>query len=135
MDTSTPEPALTGGELRRISAAMVSLYQEHFGTGPTGAKTYVVDDMVVVVLRDGLSSIERTLFERGKADVVRQMRSAFQDAVSDQFTSTIEHLTNRSVVAFMSQAHVGPDLAIEVFFLDKAVGPVGVLELDADETN
>jgi len=122
-------PELTGENLRRISSAIVGLYREHFGKGPTGAKTYVLDDLVICVLRDGLTTVEKTLFERGKGDVVREMRAAFQDAVAERFTSTIEHLTDRKVIAFMSQAHVGPDLAVEVFCLDEPVGPVGAVEL------
>jgi uncharacterized protein YbcI len=59
---------------------------------------------------------------------VRTMRAAFQDAVADRFTSSIEELTGREVIALMSQAHVDPDLAIEVFFLDRPVSPFGVNE-------
>jgi hypothetical protein len=36
------------------------------------------------------------------------------------------------VVAFMSQAHINPDLAIEVFFLDGALGENGALEIDGN---
>ena len=123
-------PELTGENLRKISSAIVGLYREHFGKGPTGAKTYVLDDLVICVLRDGLTTVEKTLFERGKGDVVREMRAAFQDAVADRFTSTIERLTDRNVVAFMSQAHVAPDLTIEVFCLAQPVGPVGAVEME-----
>lgn len=119
-----------GQVLAEISNSMVRLYREHFGKGPTGAKTYVLDDLVICVLRDGLTKVEKTLFERGKGDVVREMRAAFQDAVADRFTSTIERLTDRNVVAFMSQAHVAPDLTIEVFCLDQSVGPVGAIEME-----
>jgi uncharacterized protein YbcI len=133
-DATDVRPELTGEHLRQISSAIVGLYREHFGKGPTGAKTYVLDDLVICVLRDGLTTVEKTLFERGKGDVVREMRAAFQDAVADRFTSTIERLTDRKVIAFMSQAHVGPDLAIEVFCLDQPVGPIGALEVDDSGT-
>jgi uncharacterized protein YbcI len=126
-------PELTGENLRRISSAIVGLYREHFGKGPTGAKTYVLDDMVICVLRNGLTTVERTLFERGKGDVVREMRAAFQDAVAERFTSTVERLTDRKVVAFMSQAHISPDLTIEVFCLDKPVGPVGTMAVEGTD--
>ena len=111
----------SGQLLAEISNSMVRLYREHFGKGPTGAKTYVLDDLVICVLRDGLTKVEKTLFEQGRGDAVREMRAAFQDAVSDRFTSVVEERTGRKVVAFMSQAHVAPDLAIEVFFLDGTV--------------
>jgi uncharacterized protein YbcI len=124
---------LRGQILSGISNSMVRLYREHFGKGPTGAKTYVLDDLVICVLRDGLTTVEKTLFERGRGDAVREMRVAFQDAVSDRFTEVVEERTGRKVVAFMSQAHVAPDLAIEVFFLDGSVDENGSHDTDGDE--
>jgi uncharacterized protein YbcI len=121
-----------GQVLAEISNSMVRLYREHFGKGPTGAKTYVLDDLVICVLRDGLTTVEKTLFEQGRGDAVREMRAAFQDAVADRFTGVVEGLTGRRVVAFMSQAHEGPDLAIEVFFLDRAMTANGSHETEAE---
>jgi uncharacterized protein YbcI len=122
-----------GEVLAEISNSMVRLYREHFGKGPTGAKTYVLDDLVICVLRDGLTRVEKTLFEQGRGDAVREMRAAFQDAVADRFTGVIEELTGRKVLAFMSQAHVGPDLAIEVFFLDRAMTANGSHDTEPEE--
>ena len=120
-----------GQVLAEISNAMVRLYREHFGKGPTGAKTYVLDELVICVLRDGLTTVEKTLFERGRGDAVREMRVAFQDAVADRFTGVVEELTRRKVLAFMSQAHVDPDLAIEVFLLDRVMTDNGSHETEA----
>src|SRR5947207_6248760 len=89
--------------LREISSAVVGLYREHFGKGPTKAKTYAHDDLVVCVLRNGLTTIEKTLYERGKGQTVREVRTAFQDAIGGDFIATIERLTDRNVTAFMSQ--------------------------------
>jgi uncharacterized protein YbcI len=119
---------VSGETLSQITSSIVGLYREHFGRGPTAAKTYALDDMIVCVLRNGLTVIEKTLFNGGKADTVRTMRAAFQDAVADRFTGSIEELTGSKVTAFMSQAHVDPDLAIEVFFLDRPVMSFGVNE-------
>jgi uncharacterized protein YbcI len=118
--------------LAGISTSIVRLYREHFGRGPTRAKTYALDDVVICVLRDGLTTVEKTLFEQGRADTVREVRSAFQDAVADRFTGVIEDHTGRRVIAFMSQAHVDPDLAIEVFFLDGPLPARGAVETDGD---
>jgi uncharacterized protein YbcI len=123
----------SGEVLAGISSGIVGLYREHFGKGPTKAKTYVLDDLVICVLRDGLTTVERTLFAKGKADSVREMRTAFQDAVADKFNAVVEDLTGRGVVAFMSQAHVNPDLAIEVFFLDGSIEHNGVHKSDGHD--
>jgi uncharacterized protein YbcI len=88
---------------------------------------------VICVLRDGLTTVEKTLFEQGRRDAVREMRAAFQEAVSERFIGVIEELTGRRVLAFMSQAHVGPDLAIEVFFLDRPMTANGSHETRADD--
>jgi len=126
-------PSQPSGEvLAGISSGMVRLYREHFGKGPTKAKTYALDDLVICVMRDGLSPAERSLYEAGRASTVREMRAAYLDAVADSFNSVVEKLTGRKVVAFMSQTNVGPDLVIEVFFLDGAVAEHGTLETDGD---
>jgi uncharacterized protein YbcI len=122
----------SGEVLAGISSGMVRLYREHFGKGPTKAKTYALDDLVICVMRDGLSPAERTLYERGRASTVREMRSAYLDAVADSFNAVVEGLTGREVTAFMTQTNVGPDLSITVFFLDGAVHEHGSLETDGD---
>jgi uncharacterized protein YbcI len=117
-----------GALLEQISNAIVGLFRESFGRGPTGAKTYVLDDLVICVLRDGLTPVERTLRDRGEGDFVREMRVKFQDAVEDQLRGMVEDLTGQRVVAFLSQANVDPELTIEVFFLDGPTGTNGSLE-------
>jgi uncharacterized protein YbcI len=123
-----------GETLEQISNAVVGVYREHFGKGPSSAKTYALDDVVICVLRDGLTTAERTLFERGRGDAVREMRAAFQDAIADTFTGVLEEITERRVVAFMSQAHIDPDLAIEVFFLDGPVASNGSHDTDGERS-
>ncbi len=129
---SQPGVQPSGEVLAGISSGMVRLHREHFGKGPTKAKTYALDDLVICVMRDGLSPAERTLYQTGRASTVREMRSAYLDAVADSFNSVVEELTGRKVVAFMSQTNVGPDLVIEVFFLDGSVAEDGTLETDGD---
>jgi uncharacterized protein YbcI len=120
-----------GELLEQISNSIVHLYSESFGRGPTAAKTYVMDDLVFCVLRDGLTPVERTLRDRGEGEFVREMRVRFQDAVEDQLRGMVEELTGRRVVAFLSQANVDPELTIEVFFLDGPVGANGSHETPA----
>ena len=35
--------------------------REHYGRGPIKAKTYVLDNLIVCVLTDGFTAIERTM--------------------------------------------------------------------------
>jgi len=109
----------TGGDQRlAISNAIVGLYREYYGKGPTRAKTYVHDDIVLTVLWGGIVPIERTLAEDGRSEVIHDLRRAFQDAKRDAFIGVVEKLTGRKVTAFMSRFDPYGDVSVEFFLLD-----------------
>ena len=71
--------------------------------------------------------------DSGHPDRVVAMRHDFQTVMTKHFTDTIETLTGRNVVAFLSQAHVDPDLTIEIFFVDGPLEGFGAIEITAPE--
>jgi uncharacterized protein YbcI len=124
------EGQLSGGELlAAISTKVVRLLREHYGRGPMKAKTYVLDDLIVCVLRDGHTTIEQTMMESGEPERVLEMRRDFQRVMGAQYKGIIEDLTGRKVVAFLSQTHVDPDITLEVFFVDRPLDGFGAAEL------
>jgi uncharacterized protein YbcI len=106
--------------LASISTALVQLHSHYYGKGPTKAKTYIVDDTVVCLLRGGFTTVERTLIDQGNADAVYGIRRSFQQAMEPHFTEVVEGATGRKVIAYMSQIHEDPDVACEVFVLEPA---------------
>ena len=107
------------GTLRQdISTAMVGLYKDHYGEGPTRCRTYLHPELVIVVLGGGYSAAEQTLWEAGKWYEVRQARLLWQDSMQAKFVDVIEELTGREVSAFMSANRQDPDLAVEMFLLE-----------------
>jgi uncharacterized protein YbcI len=104
-----------------ISNAVVQLFFEHTGRGPTKARTTVDGDFVAVVLRGGLTHGERALIGGGKHDEVLQVRRAFQETMEGELVAAVERLTERKVQAFMSANHLDPDAAAEIFLLDRPV--------------
>jgi uncharacterized protein YbcI len=100
-----------------ISNAMVQIYSKHYGKGPTRAKTYLLDDVVVTVLQEIFTTVERTLIDAGKAETVRDVRTTFQYALRDEFTTAVQQVTGREVRAFLSQIDWHAEIAIEVFLL------------------
>ena len=107
------------GPLRQdISNAVVTLFKQRFGRGPTTCRTYLETDLVVLVMSGGYTPGERTMFEAGKWYDVRQARMAWQDSMQTRFVETIERLTHRNVKAFMSANHQGPDITVELFVLN-----------------
>lgn len=130
------EHQLSGGELlSAISAKIVAIMRKQYGKGPMKAKTYVLDDLVVTVLRDGMIPIEQTMMDQGEPERVVEMRHEFQKMMGLQYRQAIEELTDRKVVAFLSQAHVDPDVTLEAFVMDgplKGFGAVEVIEPELD---
>jgi uncharacterized protein YbcI len=106
------------GEVRaRISKEIVRLQSEYYGKGPTKAKTYIVDDLVVVVLEESFTRAEKTLAERGEREAIQQIRRRFQQQMADSFISIVEQATGRRVRAFLSETDIGQDVSVETFLL------------------
>jgi uncharacterized protein YbcI len=132
------QASLAGGEARlggghllaAISNRMVRILRERYGRGPMKAKTYALDDLIIVVMRgSGFTELEKTIMDSGDPERVVSMRHDFQRMMTKRFTDAIEELTGRNVVAFLSQAHVDPDLTMEIFFVDRPLRGFGALEL------
>ena len=127
MPTPTDEDARDRGALAAsISSAVVHLFTEHTGRGPTRARTTIDGDLVVVILQDGLTKAERALVHAGKGDEVLRLRRVFQDTMSGELVAAVERLTKRTVHAFMSANHTEPDAAAEIFLLDGEVRAGGL---------
>lgn len=103
--------------LVELSNAMVALHRKHFGRGPGAAKSFVNDEMIVCLLSDIYTAVERTLIEAGQGEHVRRTRALHQGAVEDEYKASVERIFGRPVTAFLSAVHVDPDVAMEVFLL------------------
>jgi uncharacterized protein YbcI len=113
----THPPLAHGDVLTAISEGMVALLKEFYGRGPTRAKTYYEDDLVVCLLRGGFSRVEQTLLEGGRGTSVIEQRMAFQDLMRDRFEAVVADATGRRVIGFMSGNQQRPDIMCEVFIL------------------
>jgi uncharacterized protein YbcI len=90
------------------------------GRGPGRARTTIDDNIIVCVLGATLTKAEQQLVENGKENVVLRGRRAIQATLEDEAVALVEELTDRDVVAFMSNNHIDPDLAVETFILAPA---------------
>ena len=120
MSAPNHEPSTLGPVLAAVTNAVVQLHRSHYGKGPTRSKSYVLDDVLVCIMSDVFTTVERTLIGAGEADKVRETRLAFQDAMSDRFTEAVEEIVGRRVLGFTSQVLTDKDVAIEVFVLEAA---------------
>jgi uncharacterized protein YbcI len=108
-----------GLELQELTNAMVRLYKELFGRGPTKARThYAGPDTLLATVQNSLTPAERNMIELGEDQRVREIRMFFQHASEAEFTETVEQITGRKVTAFVSGIDTGKDVSSEVFYLE-----------------
>jgi len=81
------------------------------------ARSYYDGDLVAIVLQDTLTRGERSLVGSGEGELVLRTRRAFQSAMREEAIAGVEELTGRKVLAFMSDNHLDPDVAVESFVL------------------
>src|ERR1700750_2799254 len=96
-----------------ISKEIVRLQAEYYGKGPTKAKTYISDDLVVVVLEETFTRAEKTLAQGGEGEAIQHIRRRFQQQMAEAFTSVVEQATGRKVRACLSDIHIEHHACVE----------------------
>jgi len=126
MDTHQRQSAVDNGDrategrlASAISTALVSLFAEYLGRGPTRARTAFGRDVVTVVLEETLTKAERRLVQEGQSETVIATRHVFQRTMREDLTSAVERILGRRVIAFLSDQSAEPDVSVEVFILER----------------
>ncbi|MDX6649326.1 MAG: hypothetical protein QOJ97_1277 [Solirubrobacteraceae bacterium] len=110
---------LVGGDLNAaLARAVVGAYRTQVGRGPTKARAFFRGEVVVVVLQSTLTHAESTLVRAGEGASVTESRSLLQAGMRDQLVASVESLTGRQVVAFLSSNDIEADYSSELFVLD-----------------
>ena len=125
--TSSQERKVDGALLTALSNAVVQIVREYTGRGPTKARASIRDNVVIVLMQETLLKAEHSLINDSKGALVVEMRRSFQQTMRDELSAAVERLTERKVIAFMSDSHLDPDYSIEVFVL----APEGELAIPA----
>ena len=116
---SAPDDVLDGDEmLAAVTKAMVGFHERYHHREPVTAKTQLLgDDLIACVMSGVYTDVEKTMIEIQRGTIVQETRNAFQNAMQDKFINTVQKLSGRRVLAFISNHHVGPDIEIELFLL------------------
>lgn len=111
---------LSGGELNAaVTREVIRVQNENHGRGPRKAFSFHNGNVLTTVLEDVLTPAERRLAGNGELDAVLHMRRLYQRSMAPELKRCIEEITGRKVTALMSDNHLEPDMAVEVFILDK----------------
>jgi uncharacterized protein YbcI len=118
---STPQPESQAELAGRISDEIATIHRGSYGQAVEAIETHILDDLVVCVLDIRLLPHERTLLEHDRGgDSIRHVRKEFQETIGPAFTATVEHMTGRRVVGFVSDTHLDPPFSVEIFRLSPA---------------
>jgi uncharacterized protein YbcI len=108
-----------GSLLARISNEFVTMLKEYWGLGPLQAKSYMMDDLLLIVMRGGMTTAERTMLDFGQQDLVRSFRQTFENEMTQKLTGKIEKLTGRKVLTYQSQVLFDPFVVAELFVFEE----------------
>ena len=102
-----------------LSNAIVRLYKDAWGRGPTKARAHFAGpDTLVVVLENSMTVAERNLAAMDAHERLSESRLFFQHALENEFRRVVEQTLGRRPIAFISGIDTRHDVAVEVFTLE-----------------
>ena len=114
----------TKGQLEaEISDAITKFEREYMGRGPADARTYLVEDMVIVRLRGVLTPAEQQLAKaedpaRGRR-LVKEMRDELLESARVLLEAVIKDLTGCEVISMHTDISTTLGERLIVFVLDR----------------
>lgn len=121
--TADQQPGIDGERiefyLAELSNAMVAIYKDLFGRGPTKCRTsYAGPNLIVSSLENSLTRPEQETADAGDHARLRELRTYFQYEYEDEFVEAVERITARKVCAFVSGIDTRKDISTEAFYLE-----------------
>lgn len=103
--------------LAAVNDAAARIWAEMHGKGPREVKSYLKDDLLLVVMRGAMSRQERTLADGGRGDLVREARMVFEEIIRDKLVGAVEGLIGREVIDYQSQVLLRSEITVEIFLI------------------
>ena len=107
-----------GELLVTLSNRIVAIYKELYGKGPVKVRSWYLEDVVLCVLRGGLTRSDQTLVELGRGDRVALQRGSFHEIAAPIFMQAVEELTGRPVETVVTGTGEDHDVTTLVFLLE-----------------
>jgi uncharacterized protein YbcI len=111
----------TKGQLEaEISAAITSFEKEHMGRGPKEARTYIIEDMILIRLKGVLTSAEEKLAgDREGAQLIKQIRRRLIESSRSLLEEIILNIAQVNIVSLHTDISSRTGERIFVLCLDK----------------
>ncbi len=105
-----------------VAHTMIRILKERLGRGPEGFRTYVIDDMIVIRLLKGLTTVE---YEHAKTlegrQSIKEVRNRLLDDLGPSLGDAIRTSTGAGVVSIHSDLSTKTGETLVIFVLDHAI--------------
>jgi len=120
MAPPTVPPDKTKGQIEAaVTEAITQFERDYLGRGPKEAKSFVVENLVVVKLQGILSPAERQLsHENGGVELIKKMRTRLIESSSEDLSGLVAEETGIDVVSMHTDISARTGERIFVFSLD-----------------
>jgi uncharacterized protein YbcI len=115
---ATAKTQASGDTLACVSNLVVGAYADCMGRGPTKARTYVSEEIVVCLMEDTMTKAEKMLIASGHEATVLETRAMFQETMRMELIAGVQELTGRRARACIGGTSLRPDMASELFVLE-----------------
>ncbi len=106
-----------------ITEAITQYERDHLGRGPKEAKTFIVENLVIIRLQGILSPAERQLSaEDDGVELIKQMRTRLIESSSDDLHTLVTKETGVEVVSMHTDISARTGERIFVFSLAEDLG-------------
>ncbi|MDA8344597.1 MAG: DUF2294 domain-containing protein [Thermaerobacter sp.] len=103
-----------------ITSAMVHYQAELTGHGPTEARTYILEDMVIVRFKGTLSRMEQRLAQQSEGRrLIKELRLVLREGCSEELQEIVARETGCDVVSSHSDISTRTGERIEIYVLDR----------------
>ncbi|RCK78816.1 MAG: hypothetical protein OZSIB_0966 [Candidatus Ozemobacter sibiricus] len=118
----------TKGQLEAaISEAVVQFEQEFMGRGPLEARTFIVDDMVIIRLRGVLTPAEHQLAKTVPVDhgreLIKKMRETLIERGRPLLEAALERILGRKAISMHTDISTRTGERVIIFVMDCSPRP------------
>lgn len=108
----------------QISEAVTELERAQVGTEPKEVKSYIIEDIVVIELKDVLTPIEQELTKHPEGvELVKRCRACLLERAQNIFKEIIHNLLNVEIISFYTDISPENNKSSIVFTLSENVEP------------
>lgn len=110
---------MTKGQLEdTLTKRATKFYLDTIGVGPRSAKTYILEDMIIIRLKGDLLPIEQKLLHGSNGiEIVKNIRQHLHDLTVGEISKFIKEITGETVISAHSDISTKTGEIVDIFIL------------------